>query len=113
VAASDAPQRPVMVGHEEGLDACLSLSQIQGAKSGMVSVRAAPDANAKEIDRLNNGDFVYNGCDESGEWAGVVYTHDKELPDCGVSSPVPKEQAYAGPCRSGWVRRKWVIVVAG
>jgi len=78
----------------------------------MVSGRTAPDAQAKEIDRLNNGDFVYD-CDDAGEWAGVVYMHGEQAPDCGVSSPVAKEQAYRGPCRSGWVRRKWVIVVAG
>ena len=97
------------IGHEPDLDACLALSQIQGAKSGMVSVRSAPDARAKEIDRLSNGDFVHD-CDDAGEWAGVVYLHGEQTPDCGVTSPVPKAQAYAGPCRSGWVRRKWMIV---
>jgi len=110
--ASAATPVPVMVGAEADLDACPSLAQVGGAKSGMVSVRAAPDANAREIDRLANGDYAY-ACGAKGEWTGVVYSHGKEMtPDCGVASPA-KHGPYQGRCKSGWVRSKWLTIVAG
>jgi hypothetical protein len=103
---------PVMIGAVEDLDACPSLVQVGGAKSGLVSVRSAPSAKAPEVDRLANGDYAY-ACDASGEWTGVVYLRGKDMtPDCGVSSPA-KHGPYRGPCKSGWVRGKWLGVVAG
>jgi hypothetical protein len=103
---------PVMIGSEPDLNACPSLAQVGGAKSGLVSVRAAPKGEAKEIDRLANGDYAYV-CDTSGEWTGVVYRRGKEMaPDCGVASPA-KRGPYRGACKSGWVRSKWLTVVAG
>jgi len=111
-ASGDVAPRPVMIGSEPDLDACLGIDQVGGAKSGLVSVRAAPDARAAEIDRLANGEYVY-GCDASGEWSGVVYLHGKDMaPDCGVSSPAP-HAPYKGRCKSGWVRSKWLTVIAG
>jgi hypothetical protein len=108
-----AGPRPVSVGGNEDLDACPSLSQVGGAKSGMISVRAGPGADYAEIDRLDNGQFVYD-CDASGEWSGVVYLRGKEMaPDCGVASPMTKRAPYLGKCKSGWVRTKWLTVVAG
>ena len=103
---------PVTIGAEEDLDACPSLAQVAGAKSGMISVRAAPTADAREIDRLANGEYAY-ACDANGEWAGVVYLHGKDMaPDCGVASPA-KHAPYKGRCQSGWVRSKWLTIVAG
>ena len=103
---------PVQVGGDEDMDACPSLAQVGGAKSGFISVRSGPDASYPEIGRLPNGHYAYT-CDESGEWEGIVYGSGKEPVDCGVGSPVVKRIPYAGSCRSGWVRRKWLTVVAG
>jgi hypothetical protein len=103
---------PVMIGAEQDLDACPSLAQVGGAKSGMISVRAAPTAEATEIDRLANGEYAYT-CDANGEWIGVVYRHGKDMaPDCGVGSPA-RHAPYKGRCQSGWVRGKWLTIVAG
>ena len=101
------------VGGNEDIDACPSLAQVAGAKSGMVSVRAAPDGEAKEVDRLANGAFAY-ACEEIGEWTGVVYLKGKDMaPDCGVGSTQAERKPYRGRCKSGWVRSKWLTIVAG
>ena len=110
-AAALAPV-PVRIGGQEDLDACPSLGQVGGARSGMISVRSAPAADAPEIDRLANGAFAYV-CENRGEWVGVVYLQGEDTPDCGVGSPVDKRMPYPGPCKSGWVRSKWIRIVAG
>ena len=48
-------------------------------------------------------------------WLGVVYDAASGAlsPACGVSAPVPRRAAYAGPCRSGWVASAAVRLVAG
>ena len=101
-----------MVGGNEDIDACPSLAQVSGAKSGMVSVKAGPGADQMEIDRLDNGAFAY-ACDSKGEWTGVVYRKGEDTPDCQVGSPIAKRTRYRGTCKSGWVRSKWLTVVAG
>ena len=112
-AAQAAAPVPVMVGGDEDMDACPSLAQVGGAKSGLVSVKAGPSTDQPEIDRLANGEFAYT-CEDSGEWTGVVYRHGKQMaPDCGVGSNQAERTPYRGPCKSGWVRSKWLTVVAG
>jgi hypothetical protein len=111
-STSAAKSTQVMVGGEEDLDACSSLSQVGGAKSGFISLRAGPGTAYAETDRLANGQFVF-ACDTSAEWSGVVYLPGQQAPDCGVSSPIAKRGPYKGKCRSGWVRSKWLTVVAG
>lgn len=47
-------------------------------------------------------------------WLGIVYDPGGALsPACGVSVPVSRRAAYAGPCRSGWVASAAVRLVAG
>jgi hypothetical protein len=104
---------PVMVGGNADIDACPSLAQVGGATSGLISVKAGPSAEHAEIDRLANGAFAY-ACEEHGEWTGVVYLQGKnEAPDCGVASNRAKRSSYKGPCKSGWVRSRWLSIVAG
>lgn len=111
-AAAPAPV-PVMVGGNDDIDACPGLAQVGGAKSGLVSVKGGPSAAHAEIDRLANADYVY-ACEEQGDWTGVVYLKGKDMaPDCGVGSTQPKRAAYQGPCKSGWIRSKWLTIVAG
>lgn len=101
---------PVMIGSEPGLDACGSLGAVTSAT---LSVRDGPGSAFRRIDSLAKGRTVFV-CSSSpdGEWTGVVYADGSE-PDCGVSSPVPEPQPYAGACRSGWVRSKWITIIAG
>ena len=102
-----------MVGDNAGLDACFGLAQVGGAKSGLISVRTGPGNNFREVDRVANGQFVYS-CDGNSEWTGVVYMPGTGMtPECGVTSPVPERAPYSGKCKSGWIRTKWLTVVAG
>jgi hypothetical protein len=111
--ADDA--QSVLVGGEEAIDACSSLGQVVGLRSGgdnYLSVRAAPDQSRTELDRLGAEALVHI-CDKAGEWLGIVYSPGDEVDDCGVSAPSPARAAYKGPCRSGWVHHLFVEVVAG
>lgn len=110
-----AADKAVMVGGEQELDACSSTVEVSGLDpkgDGFLAVRSAPNAKAKLLDKLNEGQSIYV-CDESsdGQWLGVVYS--KAGTDCGVSSPVYPKQAYKGACQSGWVSKKWTRPLAG
>lgn len=107
----DRPEVPVILT-ADGLDPC-GLGMVKALKAGrdgFLSVRARPAAGGRELDRLRNGEQVYM-CADKGEWIGIVYSRPRR--DCGVTSPVPRKMAYAGKCRSGWVHRRWVELIAG
>jgi hypothetical protein len=111
VCAGDAV--PVMVGGLAELDACGGLGEVRGLNprgDAFLAVRKGPGRKYPMIDRLYNGNRVYF-CDDYGEWIGIVYGEPAQ--DCGVSSPLPKQQPYKGPCESGWVHRNWLVLIAG
>lgn len=116
LAASEATV-PVRIGLEDpSLDACGGVGQITGLKpggDGFLAVRSGPGTKYAMTDKLTEGRFVFL-CDwkEDGGWHGIVYTDDDNI-DCGVSSPVESARSYNGKCKSGWVNRRWVRVVAG
>jgi hypothetical protein len=100
MAGANAPLA-VTVGADGNAPACPLQATVSGLKSGTLAVRAGPDAGFERVDRLHNGTRVFL-CDRSGDagWAGIVYGSD----DCGLSAPIAPPRAYAGACRSGWVR---------
>jgi hypothetical protein len=105
--------KPVVIGGDPDYDACGSIGQIKGLRAdgdGFLSVRAGPGTRYARTDKLVNGDRVYI-CADRAPWLGIVYAKDGK--DCGVSSPWPKARPYTGPCRSGWVHRNWVRIIAG
>ena len=114
--ATSAQQRhvPVMVGGEADFDACGSQGAVRGLDpqggDGFLAVRAGPSSKYATLDKVYSG-YILNLCDQRGNRLGVVYSHDTR--DCGVGTPWPRRQAYAGPCRSGWVYRKFVGDFAG
>jgi hypothetical protein len=104
---------PVIAGQEPGYDACGSQGVVRGLDphgDGFLAVRAGPGSSYAMLDKVYNG-YILNLCDQRGNWLGVVYSH--ETMDCGVGTPWPKPGAYTGPCRSGWVYRKYVGDFAG
>lgn len=118
-APAMAQTRPVMIGGDADLDSCGSFWRVKGLNprgDGFLSVRAAPGTDKREIDRLFNGDGVFV-CETAGEWVGIVYAGAGRGPDaqdnCAVGSPVPRRQRYSGPCRSGWVHRRFLEIIAG
>lgn len=108
--------QPVVIG-ESGprFDACQATGLVRSvAGDGRLPVRAAPFDRAAQRDTLTNGDRVFI-CNRSHDqsWFGVVYSQDGELSGrCGVSSPVPSERRYDGPCRSGWISSAFVQIRA-
>jgi hypothetical protein len=68
-------------------------------------VRAGPGTGFERVDRLRRGTRVFV-CDRAGDagWVGIVYGAE----DCGLSAPVDPPRAYAGACRSGWVRSSYL-----
>ncbi|MBB3982199.1 hypothetical protein GGR44_001858 [Sphingobium fontiphilum] len=120
--------RPVTIG-EDGprLDACGALGRVVQAGASGLALRAAPFADAREVERLQNGDRAYV-CTRSidQKWLGVVVQPAPVTPvtneagnetggepvDCGVSSPVERKAAYDGPCVSGWVSSAYIRLIA-
>jgi hypothetical protein len=114
VSAQDAvrPTPPLMLGGDAEYDACPSPGVVEGLNprgDGFLSVRAGPSTDRREIDRLGNGVAVFI-CVIEGDWFGIVYPQSAR---CGVGSPWPRRRAYQGPCRSGWVHRRFVRQTAG
>ncbi len=106
--------RPVIIG-EDGprLDACGAMGQAVRVGAQGLAIRAAPFAEAQEIGRLAEGARAFV-CTRSldQKWLGVVVVPQPSA-DCGLSEPVDRKQAYAGPCLSGWVSSASIRLVAG
>ncbi len=111
--------RPVMVGVDAELDKCPSTGRVNGTRA--VTVRAAPNPAAGDTDRINR---VVNVaiCDQDRRndpqagWYAIVYPPPgDELGGCGLdgASAGNGGVAYAGPCKSGWVRSTDIEVIAG
>jgi hypothetical protein len=121
LAATTAPaqqgQRPVRVGLAgNDLDACLSLAEVRGLDrngDNTLTVRATPTRAGRVLDRLgpNRQVWVCDG-DAVPGWTGIVYA-DRPGVECNVGSPVPSIQPYEGPCRTGWVFSRYLVVIAG
>jgi hypothetical protein len=80
---------------------------------GFLAVKAGPGLNYDRIDKLYNGAQVYI-CGSRGDWFAIVYDRAGEwTAGCNVMSPWPRSMPYTGPCRWGWVHRRWIEVVAG
>ncbi|MFD0726840.1 hypothetical protein [Lysobacter brunescens] len=117
-APPSPPDRPVIVGEQEDLDACGSWAEVHGLNpkgDGFLAVRAGPGVTHAMRDRLREGDglFVCGGSAD-GAWLSIVYPRKgQDAAECGVSSPVPAPRAYRGPCGWGWVRADWIRILAG
>jgi hypothetical protein len=105
------PRVPVLIQASPGYDACPGTARVNRPKGdGFLAVRGGPGPRYSRIDKLRNGDQVYL-CVESDDWYGIVYTKSNQ--DCNVATPWPKSRPYTGPCRSGWVPRQWIELIAG
>lgn len=106
---------PIEVGGDGESDACPSQGQVarlDPAGDNFLSVRVGPGSKHRERDRLGPGALM-TICEERGTWLGIVYPAAGSDVDCGVASPQVPRAPYRGPCRSGWVHRSFVEVVAG
>lgn len=104
-------------------------ARIVGLKAGgdgFVSVRAAPSTEAAELDRLAKDRHIYaiNPLDDwkKATFIAVIYSADPGMnaeafeTACGVDNPpkanAPVKRNYTGPCKSGWVHKRFVEVLA-
>lgn len=104
---------PVMVGGEADLDACGASGRVRGLKAdgdNFLAVRTGPGTRYRMVDKLRNGQNV-SMCDEKGDWIGIVYSRKDQR--CGVGTPIARRQPYRGPCRSGWVHKSFIELMAG
>ena len=102
---------PVMIGGEPDEDACGGTGEIRGISrygDGYVAVRSGPGTKYKIIDKIYRNGMHVAMCDTNGKWEGVVYGNGK----CGTGSPVPKPQPYKGKCKSGWIYKQYVKLIA-
>ena len=106
---------PVKYGGDENVDACMSygkVDKIGNDQNEFLAVKDAPDLKAVRSDKLLLGQKLWV-CGESkdGKWLGIVYPTNEKM-DCGVTSPIADEKIYSGPCKSGWVSKKYVTILA-
>jgi hypothetical protein len=95
----------VTVGAGGDGPACPLQATVSNLQGGSLGVRAGPGTRFERIDRLTPGTRVFL-CDRAGEagWVGIVYGSN----DCGLAAPIHPPHAYAGSCRSGWVRSNYL-----
>jgi hypothetical protein len=116
VNAFDRPTVPVVVGQDgPDYDACGSsgtVERLDPRGDGFLAVRSGPSSSYATIGKLYNGKDVII-CDSKGDWYGIVYAPGRDLDACNVATPWHRPMAYTGPCRSGWVHKKWIGNLAG
>ena len=113
-AAAEAERSvPVLVGGNGDLDACLSMAEVSGVRTSL-AVRSGPGVSYPQRDALKQGSHVHV-CDgpSNALWTPIVYAPAGSDGDCGVSHPIPAKGPYRGACKTGWVRSRWLSVVAG
>ncbi|MDQ0505092.1 hypothetical protein [Xanthobacter agilis] len=106
-----------------------AIARIVGLKAGgdgFVSVREGPTVRAAEIDRLGPGTFViatHPADSQADAFIGIIYDHVGDTgagpslaERCQFSETIPAtkpdRRAYLGPCRTGWVARRFVEILA-
>lgn len=111
LGAASAAAEPVHYGGAEDYDACPIVGEVRGLDpkgDDFLAVRAGPGIRHRMLDRIHTGQIVHV-CDQRGSWLGIVYGKR----DCAVDFPILMRSPYRGPCRSGWVSRKYIAEVAG
>lgn len=99
------------------MDACGGVGRVAlNARelAASATVRQGSRRSATRLAELPTGTLVWL-CEARGEWQGIVWPGDswQDLGDCQVSSPLAAPEAYAGPCKSGWVEADRLTLVAG
>jgi hypothetical protein len=104
--------RPIKVGGDPDLPACGSMGKVEGLDpkgDGFLAVKAMPSLKSARIDKLTTGKHAYV-CDFEGDWYGIIYSPAKQ--DCNLTKP-RRAGYYKGPCRWGWVHKRWFNPYAG
>ena len=110
-------ERAVQIGLDgPASDACGGFGKIANLNprgDNYLSVRIAPSTNARETDRLGPDKSVII-CEDAKGWVGIVYpSASDDTGQCSLDSPVTERRSYRGSCRSGWVSKAYVAIIAG
>jgi hypothetical protein len=114
--------RPILVGGKPKGDRCtsygVSVGTVQVSGGKRLEVWGAPSLNSKLLDVLKVGHPVLICSDPvKRAWIGIIYhgnDPDADLEECRLSETSEKAPlAYRGPCKSGWVNRRFVQNSAG
>lgn len=101
-----------------------AVAEIVGLRKGgdgFVSVRAAPSTKAAEMGRLGPGQRIIAVLQDNwnaASFVGVIYVPDSKadtplMDACRLPEAPPYfDGTYTGPCRTGWVARRFVRVLA-
>ena len=112
MAAPPASSVAVQYGGDPNGDACDSFGVVAGLDprgDNFLSVQSGPGGKPyRQLDRVHTDQRLWV-CRERGAWLGVVYAKGGDGTGCGVTSPRARSSVYRGPCRSGWVHRKYVM----
>jgi hypothetical protein len=105
--AFDYPTREVTFGGEPDLDACGGFGYVLTN-----TILITKDENrGLSFDTIVKAGTPVSFCDPEGDYYGVVV--EEEGKDCGTNSPVPEKRNYDGPCKSGWIKKLFLLFVAG
>jgi hypothetical protein len=115
VAATEMPQVPKVGLEGPEADGCVGVGRVSRGnlpRDGRLPVYPMPTDEGRAKDHLASDTLVWL-CEVEGDWQGIVYASGEfqELGDCRVSTPVSTPQAYAGPCKSGWVSARSLHLV--
>lgn len=116
--AYDGPiPKPIRIGGDgPDFDACGTFAEVaeyDAESDDKPYVHDAPSTSTKSRDILAAGQGVQICVSESG-MSGIVYpSEDQTVDDCGTASPAASEENYTGPCRSGWVEKRFLEMIAG
>ncbi|SFR96604.1 hypothetical protein [Sphingomonas jatrophae] len=113
-AAATPKPVPVLLRADPNVDACPSFLRVklpEGGREGFLSLRAGPGTAWPEIARLRPATSMI-ACSEKADWIAVIIQPGGGG-DCAIPVPTGKPLRYAGPCRHGWVNRRFVETVAG
>ncbi|MBK9083463.1 MAG: hypothetical protein IPL88_15955 [Rhizobiales bacterium] len=129
VARPNARPEPIIllksvVGGLDIIENSATLAQVAGLKGGkgsFLSLRTGPGSNLKEIERLNEGRLLIPIMQGDPEWYGVIVappgvdSAEAIAAACQFDAPAAaamgEQTVYKGPCRAGWVARRWVKMV--
>lgn len=105
------PSSPVETGGSATDDACSA----QGVVLATTVLLTSAEAGKAQVKSVVPAGTVVNFCDlkssEQGDFIGVVV--QEEGVECGTASPQPERKPYQGPCKSGWIKKDFLILTAG
>lgn len=99
---------PIMLNIDNIDDVCGTRSMIT---SDNVPLHIRPSTFSLVQNRLKKN-LEINVCTDTGEWSAVILSEERK--NCKIPYDLQKgSYEYSGPCEFGWVRSKFLQMIAG